>query len=129
VRDRKGVTVHASSKEESSEEARKEKEIVLFHMHTRVSAGGEILQPLFSGLFLTISLNFLSSLIFVDFYIILLYLRAEYALKMYSEKRLFFYSLQRRMVEWKNLNFITKESLQSYLSCLFILFALEFSTG
>jgi hypothetical protein len=34
VRDGKGVTVHASSKEESSEEARKEKEIVLFHMRT-----------------------------------------------------------------------------------------------
>jgi len=51
VRDGKGVTVHASSKEESSEEARKEKEIVLFRMHTRISAGGEILQPLFSVLF------------------------------------------------------------------------------
>jgi hypothetical protein len=47
VRDRKGVTVNASSKEESSEEARKEKEIVLLHMHTRISAGEAILQPFF----------------------------------------------------------------------------------
>ena len=100
VRDGKGVTVHASSKEESSEEARKEKEIVLFHMHTRVSAGGEILQPLFSGLFLTISLNFLSSLTFVDFYIILLYLRAEYALKMYSEEKVIFFIVCKG--EWLN---------------------------
>ena len=100
MRDRKGVTVNASSKEESSEEARKEKEIVLFHMHTRVSAGGEILQPLFSGLFLTISLNFLSSLTFVDFYIILLYLRAEYALKMYSEEKVIFFTVCKG--EWLN---------------------------
>jgi hypothetical protein len=48
VRDGKGVTIYASSKEESSKEARKEKEIVLLHMHTQVSAGEEILQPLFS---------------------------------------------------------------------------------
>jgi hypothetical protein len=34
VRDGKGVTIYASSKEESSKEARKEKEIVLLHMHT-----------------------------------------------------------------------------------------------
>jgi hypothetical protein len=34
------------SSEETSEEDRKE-EIVLFHLHTRFKAGGEILQPLF----------------------------------------------------------------------------------
>jgi len=81
VRDRKGVTVNASSKEESSEEARKEKEIVLFHMHTRVSAGGEILQPLFFGLSLMLKLNFLTLLIVIDSYIFLLYLRVKYPLK------------------------------------------------
>jgi len=58
VRDGKGVTVHASSKEESSEEARKEKEIVLFRMHTRVSAGGEILQPLFFRSFFNVKTKF-----------------------------------------------------------------------
>jgi len=34
VRDRKGVTDNASSQKESSKEARKEKEIVLLHLHT-----------------------------------------------------------------------------------------------